>query len=132
MVIARLLDTLDALGFVARHLHPPHLPALVATLGDRDVALRAAADAAWPADLHDPIERATEAALRACDGLRAAAGSPDGVRLAYRALRQVSRALEALYPLAAVLPTVSRFFLASDEWTIGRADRRAAYGQRHQ
>ena len=69
MVIARLLDTLDALGFVARHLHPPHFEALVATLGDRDVALRAAAvDAAWPADLRDPIARATEAALRACDG----------------------------------------------------------------
>ena len=132
MVIARLLDTLDALGFVARHLHPPHFEALVATLGDRDVALRAAAvDAAWPADLRDPIERATEAALRACDGLRAAAGSPDGVRLAYRALRQVSRALEALYPLAAVLPTVSRFFLASDEWTIGARRSDAPTGVLH-
>ena len=37
------------------------------------------------------------------------------MRQAYRALRQVSRALEALYPLAAVLPTVNRFFLASDD-----------------
>ena len=59
-----------------------------------------------------PIERAAEATLRACDGLRSAVGSPDGIRQAYRALRNVSRAQEALYPLAAVLPTVNRFFLA--------------------
>jgi phospholipase/carboxylesterase len=47
--------------------------------------------------------------------LREAVGSADGLRLAYRALRQVSRALEALYPLAAMLPTVSRYFLVSDD-----------------
>ena len=116
MAIARLLDTLDTLGYIARHLHPPRLEALVATLGDRDAALREAlAEAVWPEQLRDPIERAAEATLRACDGLRAAAGSVDGMRQAYRALRQVSRALEALYPLAAVLPTVDRFFLASDD-----------------
>ena len=79
MAIARLLDTLDALEFIARHLHPPRLDALVATLGDRDAALREAlAKAVWPAQLRDPIGRAAEATLRACDGLRAAAGSVDG------------------------------------------------------
>ena len=119
-MIARLLDALDALGFIARHLHPPQFEALVATLGDRDTALRAAAaDVAWPADLRDPIQQATEAALRACDGLRAAAASPEGLRQAFRALRQVNRALEALYPLAAALPAVNRFYLASDRWTVG-------------
>ena len=47
--IARLLDTLDALGYIARHLHPPRLEELVATLGDRDAALREAlADVVWP------------------------------------------------------------------------------------
>ena len=92
MAIARLLDTLDALGFIARHLHPPRLDALVATLGDRDAALREAlTKAVWPEQLRDPIGRAAEATLRACDGLRAAAGSVDGMRQAYRALRQVSR-----------------------------------------
>ncbi len=120
MAIARLLDTLEALGFIARHLHPPRLDALVAALGDRDAALRQAlTKAVWPEQLRDPIERAAEATLRCCDGLRAAVGSVDGIRQAYRALRQVSRALEALYPLAAVLPTVNRFFLASDDRTIG-------------
>ena len=120
VAIARLLDTLDALGFVARHLHPPRLDALVATLGGRDAALRSAlAETEWPEQLREQVERAAEATLRACDGLRAAVGAPDGVRQAYRALRQMSRALEALYPLAAVLPVVSRFFVASDQETIG-------------
>ncbi len=125
MAMARLLDTLDALGFIARHLHPPRLDALVAALGDRDAALREAlTTAVWPEQLRDHIGRAAEATLRACDGLHAAVGATDELRQAYRALRQVSRALEALYPLAAVLPTVNRFFLASDDRAVGptRAD----------
>jgi phospholipase/carboxylesterase len=122
MAIARLLDTLDALGFIARHLHPPRLKGLVATLGDRDAALREAlADAIWPDELRDHVERAAEATLRACDGLRAAVGSTSELRQALRALRQVSRALEALYPLASVMPTVSRWFLAADNAAIGAA-----------
>jgi phospholipase/carboxylesterase len=73
IAIARLLDTLDALGFIARHLHPPRLDALVATLGDRDAALREVLPKdVWPEQLRDPIGRSAEAALRACDGLRAA------------------------------------------------------------
>jgi phospholipase/carboxylesterase len=116
IALARLLDTLDALQFIARHLHPPRLDALVAALGDRDAALREAlAGAAWPEQLRDPIGRAVEATLCACDGLRAAVG----IRQAYRALRQVSRALEALYPLAAMLPTVNRCFIASEDRTVG-------------
>jgi phospholipase/carboxylesterase len=122
MAIARLLDTLDALGYIARHLHPPRLEELVATLGDRDAALREAlADVVWPDELGDHVERAAEATLRACDGLRAAAGPTGDLRQAYRALRQVSRALEALYPLASVMPTVSHWFLASDNAAIGPA-----------
>ena len=114
-VIVQLLDTLDALEFVTRHLQPPRLAAVVATLGDRDGALRAAvADAVWPEHLEqvrDQILLAVEPTLRACDGLRSAGESPDGLRQAYRAVRQVARAHEALYPLASTLPSVSGFFL---------------------
>jgi phospholipase/carboxylesterase len=114
--IARLLDTLDALGFIARYMHPPRLVELVTTLGDRDAALRAAmAEAAWHDDVRGHIDGATQATLRACDGLREAAVSADGLRMSYRALRQVARAMEALYPLATLLPTVSRWFLATDQ-----------------
>ena len=118
-LIVRLLDSLDALGVIARRLQPPLLETLVATIGDRDDGLRAAsAGAVWPEnllELRDPVAHAVEATLRACDGLRAAAGSPDGPQQAYRALRQVSRALEALYPLASVLPSVNRFFVEPEQ-----------------
>ena len=130
--IALLLDTLDVLERIARYLHPSRLEALVATLGKRDAALRGAIDGArWREPLREPLRRAAEATLRACEGLRAAAGSADAPRGAYRALRQVNQALEALYPLAAVLPTVDRFFLASGGSAIGAPRSRAPVGVMH-
>jgi len=132
MAVARLLDTLDALSCIARQLHPPRLASLVATLQDRDAALREAmAGIAWPEPLREPIARAAEATFRACEGLRAGAGSPDGLRQAYRALRQVSRALEALYPLTVILPTVDRFFLTSDSLAVGTRRADAPVGVMH-
>ena len=38
--IALLLDTLEALEHIARRLHPARFEALLASLGDRDAALR--------------------------------------------------------------------------------------------
>ncbi len=126
--LARLLGTLDALEYAGRHMHPPRLAEPVATLGDRDAVLRAAmADAAWPEGWQDHVERATQATLRACEGLRAA----DDLRQVYRALRQVNRALEALYPLAAELPTMDRFFLASDDRAVGAASADLLTGVLH-
>jgi phospholipase/carboxylesterase len=131
MAIGRLLDTLDALGFIARHLHPPLLDELVATLADRDVALRQALDeAVWPDQVRDNVTRAGEAALRSCAGLRAAAEAGDRRQL-YRALREVNRALEGLYPLAAMLPTVDRFFLSSDALKVGPRQSDAQTGVIH-
>jgi hypothetical protein len=61
-LIARLLDTLDALGTIAQRMHPPQLEALVAVFGDRGDELRAAsAGAVWSEELvalRDAIERA--------------------------------------------------------------------------
>jgi phospholipase/carboxylesterase len=133
-LMARLLDTLNALEVIARRMHPPRLEALVANLGDRDNELRTAlAGAVWSEDLvafREPIERSAGSTLHACDGLRAAVGSPDGLRQVFRALRQVSRAQEALYPVAAVLPSVSRFFLEpgqrGDQALLDRLTTRAA------
>jgi phospholipase/carboxylesterase len=110
--LARLLDALEALEHIGRYLHPPAVAELLTTFGDRDVGLRAAmATAEWPDDWRTSVERATKYTLRACEGLRQA----DDLRQVYRALRQVNRALEALYPLACVVPTVDRFFLAADD-----------------
>jgi phospholipase/carboxylesterase len=49
--------------------------------------------------------------MGAFDGLRDAPQSEAGLMAAYRALGQVTRAQEALYPLAAGLPPINRYFL---------------------
>ncbi len=117
-VVPPLLHALETLGLVARRLHPSQLAALARSVEEHDAALRHAAGqfqaVAWPdrlAPFRDRIDLTGEAVLRAFDGLREAATAPDGLLLAYRALRQYSRAMEALYPVAAMLPTVSRFYL---------------------
>jgi phospholipase/carboxylesterase len=118
ILLPRLMGLLDTLRMIARQMHPPHLPALVETIGEQDAALQAALQdlhaAAWPehlAPFRDQLARASDLVLRACTGLREAAGSADGRLGAYRALRLQSRAVEALYPLASALPSVGRWFL---------------------
>lgn len=117
-LIPRVLSALDRLETITRHMHPPRLPALTASLGSDDDALMAALerarDAAWPEELEpfrDQIVLAAESVLRAHAGLREAGSSPAGAIGAYRATRQQYRAIEALYPLATALPSVSRFFI---------------------
>jgi len=107
-----LLRALDALALIARHLNPPDLAAVMAAIGAPERALeseRARLDA-WPEGLRDLSGRlavASDAAIEAFVGLRAAAD----MRGVFRALRFLPRAEEALYPLAAVLAPVSRYFL---------------------
>lgn len=117
-LVPPLLNTLDALQFIGRHLHPPHLQELIAAVGARDDPLREGLDlfqrAEWPEHLvfiRDRLELSATSALNAFDGLRAATQSPNAVFEAYRSLRQYTRAVEALYPLAPMLPAVNRFFL---------------------
>ncbi len=119
-MVARTMVALDALGCIARRLHPQDIASLAAALGDADAALRAARErfvqAARPdhlVALRDQAERAAALTLRACDGLRAAAETAE-LRPAFRSLRDAGRALEALYPLATSFPSVSRFFLEPD------------------
>ena len=111
-----LLGALEALGFVARHLNPPDLEAVLAAVGEPEVPLRAARVALsdWPAALADArraLETATDHAIASFEALRAAAAEGGDMGPVYRALRGLPRAQEALYPLAAGLAPVSRFFL---------------------
>jgi phospholipase/carboxylesterase len=111
-----LLGTLEALGFVARHLNPPDLDALLTAVGEPDMALRGALNSLtdWPAGLADvrqSLETAGDHAAGAFEALRAARDDGGEMGQVYRALRGLPRAQEALYPLAAGLAPVSRFFL---------------------
>ncbi len=117
-LIPRLLAALDHLEKIARQMHPPRLPAIIASLGADDAGLAAAVagvkDAVWPDDFvpfRDRIVTAGETVLRARAELRQAGTSSNPAMGAYRALRLQYRAIEALYPLAASLPSISRFFI---------------------
>jgi len=115
-ILQPLLRAYELLFLVARHFHPPRFAGLMAQVGTPDRDLKAALDAHADvlAELGDPgraLERASEAALQAYAGLREVLDGGSDLRGAYRALRFVSVGLEALYPLAAALPPVNRFFL---------------------
>lgn len=117
-ILPPLLNAMEALNLAGRHLHPPNLAQMVDQMSDFDGPVRAALEgfrqAEWPDHLtgfKDRVETAGDAICQAADGLRAAAQAQDGVFQAYRALRFNTRATEAVYPLAAMLPPVSQFYL---------------------
>src|SRR6187431_43356 len=115
-VLPPLLQSLEALSFIARYLNPPDFDRVMATAGEPDTALRTVRPRLeqWPADfahIKTPLTTASDAVLAAFEALRVVqSGQGDFVSL-FRALRHTPRALEALYALSARLPPVSRFFV---------------------
>ena len=111
-----LLAALEALAFVARHLNPPQFDEVMAAVGDPETPLRAAFETLgdWNeglAEVRANLVFACEQTLAAFEALREAQIGGADVRQVYRALGRIPRAQEALYPLAAGLPPVSRYFL---------------------
>src|SRR5690348_6531512 len=114
-VLPPLLQSLEALGFIGRHLHPPEFDRVMQAAGEPDQALQAvrAQMTEWPeefSNIRAPLEAASDAALSAFDGLRAVQNGHGDLVSVFRALRYSPRAQEALYPLTARLPPVSEFF----------------------
>lgn len=117
-LVPATLRALHALEFAARHIAPTNLPQLIDAIGSRDAdidaALKVSAAAPWPGRL-EPVRGCLETAARLASegiaGLRAAGDTPQPILAAYKALRTYARAAEALYPMAAHLKPVSRFFL---------------------
>jgi len=115
-VLPPLLQSLEALGFVARYLNPPDFGRVMEEAGEPDEALRAARPrlAGRPAEfseIKNALEAASDAALAAFDGLRAVQNGNGDLVSVFKALRYAPRAQEALYPLVAKLPPVSQFFV---------------------
>jgi phospholipase/carboxylesterase len=115
-VLPPLLQSLEALGFVARHLNPPDFDRVMEIAGAPDQALQAVRSrlADWPPEfsqIRTSLEAAGDAALAAFAGLRAVQHGNGDMVAVFRALRYAPRAQEALYPLAEKLPPVSSFFL---------------------
>jgi phospholipase/carboxylesterase len=115
-VLPPLLQSLEALSFVARHLNPPDFGRVMHAVGAPEQTLQAARSqlGPWPdnfADVRGAIEAASEAAIAAFAGLRTVQQGQGDLGAVFRALRYVPRAMEALYPLAAKFPPVSDFFV---------------------
>ena len=111
-----LLEALEALSFIARHLDPPDFARLMDEVGQPEQALRAArlTLSEWPqrfASVRASLDAASDATLNAFADLRAAQHGNGDFRAVIRALRYAPRAQEALYPLAARFLPVSGFFL---------------------
>ena len=114
-VLPPLLQSLEALSFVARHLNPPDFGRVMHAAGTPDQDLKAvmARLADWPdefADVRTSLEAAGDAALAAFAGLRKVERGEGDLVAVFRALRYLPRAQEALYPLSAKFPPVSSFF----------------------
>jgi phospholipase/carboxylesterase len=135
----RLTGTLDTLSAIARSMHPPRITALAGLIGDQDAALdeavqrfRAAPLLPRLSSVRDQLGEAAGFTLSACAGLREAALTPGWLGGAFRALGHYTRAVEALYPLSAVLPAIGRWFLnlpqRDDAESLGRLRQRPAPG----
>jgi phospholipase/carboxylesterase len=115
-VLPPLLQSLEALAFVARYLNPPDFGRVMEAAGTPDQALQAvrARLSEWPegfADIRTSFDMASDAVLTAFDGLRRIQRGDGDLVAVFRALRYGPRAQEALYPLAAKFPPVSSFFV---------------------
>ena len=115
-VLPPLLQSLEALGFVARHFNPPDFGRVMEAAGTPDQALQAVRSrlADWPAEfsnIRTALDSASNAALAAFAGLRTVQHGNGDMVAVFRALRYAPRAQEALYPLAEKFPPVSSFFL---------------------
>ncbi len=115
-VLPPLLQSLEALSFIARHLNPPDFGRVMEAAGTPDETLRSvrAQLAEWPTgftEVRRSIEAASDAVLAAFAGLREVERGNGDLIAVFRALRYAPRAQEALYPLAAKFPPVSDFFV---------------------
>src|SRR6266852_8907791 len=115
-VLPPLLQSIEALAYVARHLNPPDFDRVMQAIGAPEEALRAVRVrlAEWPeqfADMRASLQTSSDAALAAFAGLRAVQHGNGDLVAVFRALRYLPRAQEALYPLTAKLPPVSHFFI---------------------
>jgi phospholipase/carboxylesterase len=118
-VLPPLLRSLEALGFIARHLNPPDFDRVMDAAGQPDELLRAVRPrlANCPessSDTRTSLGNAIDAALAAFEGLREVQHGHGDLLDVFRALRHGPRAQEALYPLAAKLPRVNSFFINPD------------------
>lgn len=130
-VVPSLLTGIDVLQRAGRHMHPPN----VLALGQEIEPFREPVKAGlaqfkgidWPdhlAGFAAHVGEAAELTLQAFNEFLSAANQSNPAMGAYRAMGYNTKAIEAIYPVALMLPPVSRFFLnpeqRDDEALLGR------------
>ena len=112
-----LLSALEALAHVGRYMHAASNAFESAAGAEQPLidGMKRFRAVSWPARLltfKECVESAADHACKALERLREAATAPDSVIIGgYRAMRYATRAQEALYPVASMLPPVSRFYI---------------------
>ena len=130
-LVPPLLTGLDVLSHAGRHMHPPNIPHLAAQIepyrGPVKEGIAAFEAVQWPEHLQGfaaHVDKAASLIMRAFDEFLSAQNQSNPTMAAYRAMGYSTKATEAVYPLAAMLPPVSRFFLnpqqREDETARGR------------
>ena len=117
-LIPSVLTALEAFAYFGRHMHPGNIQALVPPLKERvepvEEGLKVFKGAPWPDHLQQFADQISEVAghvISAIDGLKTIGDDEKSVFRAYRIMRYHNRAVESLYPIALMLPPVSRFLL---------------------
>ena len=121
-LIPPLLTGIEILGHAGRHMHPPNIPGLIEEIEPYRAPLQEGLDAfnavAWPEHLGGFVAHAREAAelaMRSFNEFLSAQNQSNPTMGAYRAMGFNTKATEAIYPVAQMLPPVSRFFLHPEQ-----------------
>ena len=120
-LVPPLLTALELMQHAGRHMHPPNLPALMEQIEPHREPLKAGLELFrsidWPEHLKGfeaHAEKAGSLAMQAFNEFLSAPNQSNPTMAAYRAMGYNTKATEALYPVALMLPPVSRFFLNPD------------------
>ncbi len=117
-LIPPLLTGIDVLAHAGRHMHPPNIPQLIEELTPYRAPLKEgiqvfeATD--WPEHLQgfaDQVSKSAALAMQSFNDFLSASNQSNPTMAAYRAMGYNTKATEAIYPVANMLPPVSRYFL---------------------
>ncbi len=121
-LIPPLLTAIDVLGHAGRHMHPPNIPGLIEELTPFREPLKdgieAFGEVEWPEHLGGfkiHAEKSASLAMQAFNEFLSAQNQSNPTMGAYRAMGYNTKATEAIYPIAAMLPPVNRFFLNPEQ-----------------
>ena len=121
-VIPPLLNAIDRLSVAGRYLQPGNIAQLAGDLEPSRLPLQEGlerfSEPRWPPHLEAFVaatKLGAELALRSLDEFLSAPQQSNPIFAAYRATGFNIKATEAIYPLAHMLPPVSRFFMLPDQ-----------------